>query len=132
MRFLPLLVLASQLAASNAVASSSEQPNPGPVKRDDNGYTKVVSWDKYSLIVNGQRIFVHGGEFHPFRLPVNDQISSIASDLAYASPSIGPRFMDRRIAKVQSCRPQHSFHLFPLVGWNQYYLYTALTFPAGD
>ncbi|KIO27852.1 glycoside hydrolase family 35 protein [Tulasnella calospora MUT 4182] len=72
MRFLPLLVLASQLAAANAVTSSSEHANPNPVKRDDNGYTKAVSWDKYSLTVNGQRIFVHGGEFHPFRLPVPD------------------------------------------------------------
>lgn len=72
MRFLPLLVLVSQLAAAQVVSSPNEQASSGPAKRDDNGYSKVVSWDKYSLIVNGQRIFVHGGEFHPFRLPVPD------------------------------------------------------------
>ncbi|TDL23133.1 glycoside hydrolase family 35 protein [Rickenella mellea] len=34
------------------------------------GTTSEVQWDKYSLIVKGQRIFLHSGEFHTFRLPV--------------------------------------------------------------
>jgi hypothetical protein len=29
-----------------------------------------VAWDKYSLSVNGQRLFVFSGEFHYQRLPV--------------------------------------------------------------
>ncbi|KAI8140736.1 beta galactosidase [Fennellomyces sp. T-0311] len=29
----------------------------------------LVSWDKYSLIVNGERIFLFSGEFHYYRLP---------------------------------------------------------------
>ncbi|KAH7102444.1 glycoside hydrolase family 35 protein [Auriculariales sp. MPI-PUGE-AT-0066] len=36
----------------------------------DNGLTDVVQWDKYSLFVHGQRIFMWSGEFHTFRLPV--------------------------------------------------------------
>ena len=32
--------------------------------------TDLVTWDKYSLSVNGERIFVYSGEFHYARLPV--------------------------------------------------------------
>ncbi|KAG2073391.1 glycoside hydrolase family 35 protein [Suillus decipiens] len=35
-----------------------------------NGRTNDILWDKYSLIIKGQRIFIHSGEFHTFRLPV--------------------------------------------------------------
>ena len=36
----------------------------------DDGLTDKVSWDKYSLMVNGERIFIFAGEFHYQRLPV--------------------------------------------------------------
>ncbi|KAI5120764.1 hypothetical protein M0805_004727 [Coniferiporia weirii] len=35
-----------------------------------NGLTDQVQWDQYSLVVKGQRIFLHSGEFHTYRLPV--------------------------------------------------------------
>ena len=31
-----------------------------------------ITWDKYSLKVDGQRVFSWGGEFHPFRMPSPD------------------------------------------------------------
>ena len=31
-----------------------------------------ITWDKYSLMVDGQRLFSWGGEFHPFRVPSPD------------------------------------------------------------
>jgi beta-galactosidase GanA len=31
-----------------------------------------ITWDKYSLMVDGQRMFSWGGEFHPFRAPSPD------------------------------------------------------------
>ncbi|EJD49636.1 hypothetical protein AURDEDRAFT_135665 [Auricularia subglabra TFB-10046 SS5] len=34
-----------------------------------NGYTTDVTWDPYSLSILGQRVFLHSGEFHPWRLP---------------------------------------------------------------
>ncbi|KAF8182624.1 glycoside hydrolase superfamily [Pholiota molesta] len=34
--------------------------------------TPDVQFDNYSLILKGQRIFLHSGEFHTFRLPVPD------------------------------------------------------------
>ncbi|KIM73346.1 glycoside hydrolase family 35 protein [Piloderma croceum F 1598] len=37
---------------------------------ESNGRTDQVQWDKYSLIIRGQRVFLHSGEFHTFRLPV--------------------------------------------------------------
>lgn len=30
----------------------------------------VVTFDNYSLLINGERKFIYSGEFHPFRLPV--------------------------------------------------------------
>ncbi|KAJ9144491.1 Glycosyl hydrolase family 35 [Pleurostoma richardsiae] len=33
-------------------------------------YTDAVQWDHYSHIINGQRVFLFGGEMHPFRIPV--------------------------------------------------------------
>ncbi|KAG2354709.1 glycoside hydrolase family 35 protein [Suillus spraguei] len=35
-----------------------------------NGRTNDVLWDEYSLVIKGQRVFIHSGEFHTFRLPV--------------------------------------------------------------
>lgn len=55
-----LLPLLSQIPATTA--------QEWPVQ--DSGYTDAVQWDHYSFIVNGKRVYVFGGEMHPFRLPV--------------------------------------------------------------
>ena len=31
--------------------------------------THTIGFDRYSLILDGRRVFVWSGEFHPFRLP---------------------------------------------------------------
>ncbi|KAF3934632.1 Beta-galactosidase [Dactylellina cionopaga] len=36
----------------------------------DNGYTDAVTWDRYSLLINGERLIIFSGEFHYNRLPV--------------------------------------------------------------
>jgi hypothetical protein len=65
--------------------------------------THTVSWDKYSLMVDGKRVYVWSGEFHPFRLPNPDlwrdilqkmkangyNAVSIYVDWAYHSPKPG-------------------------------------------
>ncbi|MEJ2250376.1 MAG: beta-galactosidase, partial [Candidatus Lokiarchaeota archaeon] len=28
-----------------------------------------IAWDKYSLVIDGKRIFIRSGEFHYWRLP---------------------------------------------------------------
>jgi beta-galactosidase GanA len=63
----------------------------------------TVTWDKYSLKVDGKRVYVWSGEFHPFRLPNPDlwrdilqkmkangyDAVSIYVDWAYHSPKPG-------------------------------------------
>ncbi|KAK5136720.1 hypothetical protein LTR08_002373 [Meristemomyces frigidus] len=41
-------------------------------RKDDYGrqYQNLVTWDKHSIMVCGERLFIFSGEFHPFRLPV--------------------------------------------------------------
>src|SRR3954468_898404 len=65
--------------------------------------THTVTWDKYSLQVDGKRVYVWSGEFHPFRLPNPDlwrdvlqkmkangyDAVSIYVDWAYHSPKPG-------------------------------------------
>lgn len=60
MRILPYLLGALQLGAVAA--------QQWPIQ--DNNLTDAVQWDHYSYIINGERLFMWSGEFHPFRIPV--------------------------------------------------------------
>ncbi|KAF2110271.1 glycoside hydrolase superfamily [Lophiotrema nucula] len=42
----------------------------GVILANDDGLTRVVSWDNGSLLINGERIIIMSGEFHYQRLPV--------------------------------------------------------------
>ncbi|EEB91156.1 hypothetical protein MPER_10530, partial [Moniliophthora perniciosa FA553] len=53
-------------AESNLAA---ELGNEGSVFARFSG-TEDINFDNYSLILQGQRVFLHSGEFHTFRLPV--------------------------------------------------------------
>ncbi|KAG6845067.1 hypothetical protein H0H87_001129 [Tephrocybe sp. NHM501043] len=53
----------------NGPGVKPEQQLPTPLERDA-VVTDQVRFDNYSLILKGQRIFIHSGEFHTFRLPV--------------------------------------------------------------
>ncbi|KAL5364672.1 glycoside hydrolase superfamily [Aspergillus floccosus] len=66
---------AALLAVQAAGASISHKLNgftitehPDPAKREL--LQKYVTWDDHSLFVNGERIMIFSGEFHPYRLPV--------------------------------------------------------------
>ncbi|KAI8986121.1 glycoside hydrolase superfamily [Trametes punicea] len=52
--------------ASTRLAARADPP------RKDDGFTDVVQWDNYTIFLHGQRVFLHSGEFHTFRLPVPD------------------------------------------------------------
>ncbi|KAL1304118.1 hypothetical protein AAFC00_000549 [Neodothiora populina] len=41
-----------------------------PLYATDDGLTTAVTWDHFSLTVNGERVFILAGEFHYQRLPV--------------------------------------------------------------
>ncbi|XDG07857.1 hypothetical protein ABKA04_007472 [Annulohypoxylon sp. FPYF3050] len=40
-----------------------------PHNRQQDAVFRLITWDKHSMIIRGERIFVFSGEFHPWRLP---------------------------------------------------------------
>ena len=51
------LLALTLLVLMSAVASAAERE------------THRVTWDQHSLMIDGKRTFIWGGEMHPFRLP---------------------------------------------------------------
>lgn len=47
----------------------------------DNGLTTQVTWDPYSLMINGKRLFLFSGEFAYERMPVPEMWSDIFEKL---------------------------------------------------
>ncbi|KAF8744275.1 Beta-galactosidase, domain 3, partial [Rhizoctonia solani] len=62
------IAVSTALLAQSLVSAGAVAPRTTPLA--STGYTDAVQWDKYSLFVHGQRVFVWSGEFHPWRLPV--------------------------------------------------------------
>ncbi|TQK11846.1 beta-galactosidase-like protein [Herbaspirillum sp. SJZ107] len=60
---------ASDTAAVKAAPTAPVAPMAGGVPAASRGTPKKVTWDRYSLLVDGKRIVVWSGEIHPFRLP---------------------------------------------------------------
>ncbi|KAJ4320159.1 hypothetical protein N0V94_003520 [Neodidymelliopsis sp. IMI 364377] len=62
----------SCLATQTAARAVAFQPDQwiAPYKRE--ALQDIVTWDKDTIFVNGERIFLYSGEVHPFRLPVPD------------------------------------------------------------
>ncbi|ESK83683.1 glycoside hydrolase family 35 protein [Moniliophthora roreri MCA 2997] len=60
-----LLFTSLTLSAARGIASRQEGPRPRT-------WTDQVDYDEYSLIIKGQRVFLHSGEFMTYRLPVPD------------------------------------------------------------
>ncbi|KAL4982567.1 glycoside hydrolase superfamily [Aspergillus falconensis] len=53
-----------------AIAGLASQATAQDWPLHDNGLNKVVQWDHYSVMVNGQRLFLWSGELHLWRIPV--------------------------------------------------------------
>ncbi|PIL34787.1 hypothetical protein GSI_02574 [Ganoderma sinense ZZ0214-1] len=68
---LAISVVLSAIPVSLSVGSATGTL-PADPPRKSNGLTDAVQWDNYSLFVHDQRVFLHSGEFHTFRLPVPD------------------------------------------------------------
>jgi beta-galactosidase GanA len=72
-----VLVTSAGIAAGGSVLTSGARAattRPGAAADDlaaeaTSATSTAVTFDKYSLMLNGERIFVWSGEFHPFRLP---------------------------------------------------------------
>lgn len=69
MKWLSALLLgASALQCARALDGYTVPPeSPGYQKGNS---TMAIQFDKQSLYIDGKRVFVYGGEFHPWRLPV--------------------------------------------------------------
>ena len=68
MRFAPVLGLMATLLATPAVADPARLDARSAVAAMA-PRAHAITWDKYSLKVDGQRVFSWGGDFHPFRVP---------------------------------------------------------------
>ncbi|THH31612.1 hypothetical protein EUX98_g2597 [Antrodiella citrinella] len=70
-----IIVLLGWPATARSTVSSvtaSESVVLAEPPRNSTGLTDAVQWDNYTLFINDQRIFIHSGEFHTFRLPIPD------------------------------------------------------------
>jgi|SRR5581483_956688 len=65
-RFLAAVTLIAIGALYPTVAASAAKAPALPTRAAG---THRISYDRYSLIIDGKRTFIWSGEFHPFRLP---------------------------------------------------------------
>ncbi|KAJ5613996.1 hypothetical protein N7528_007650 [Penicillium herquei] len=63
-----LAAQAAGAAISHKLNGMTIREHPDPEKRAL--LQKYVTWDEKSLFINGERLMIFSGEFHPFRLPV--------------------------------------------------------------
>lgn len=61
----PAMAGSGAATTTAATATASLVADPGSVRPTPH----TVAWDRYSLIIDGQRTFLWSGEMHPFRLP---------------------------------------------------------------
>ncbi|KAK4139805.1 glycoside hydrolase superfamily [Dichotomopilus funicola] len=63
-----LLMLVSNPRLTSAAVAADEPSDAWPIL--DNGLQDTVQWDHHSILIHGERMFLFGGEMHPFRLPI--------------------------------------------------------------
>ena len=118
----PAMVVLALTASQARASSSSTRPVASPPTATHN---HTVSFDKYSLMLDGRRTFIWSGEFHPFRLPspglwrdvlqkmkaTGYNAVSVYFDWGYHSPApgvydfTGVRDMDRLLDIAAAGRP---------------------------
>jgi beta-galactosidase GanA len=64
----PLVGVIAATLAGVAGLSRLAAPTPATAAIVD-AVAHTITWDQYSLMIDGQRTFVWSGEFHPFRIP---------------------------------------------------------------
>ena len=66
-----LSLLLVPLQCSQVLARTLKGRPGDLIKHDKRGpLQNIVTWDKYSIFVHGQRVLFYSGEFHPYRTPV--------------------------------------------------------------
>lgn len=80
-----LPVLAALSASGTAIAQQQPQPQQWPLH--SNNLSEAVQWDHYSLIVNGERLFMWSGEIHYWRLPVPELWEDVLQKVKVRAPA---------------------------------------------
>ncbi|KAJ7087201.1 glycoside hydrolase family 35 protein [Mycena belliarum] len=70
MRLSVVSALLSCALATSASARASRSPAGLKFPRETDGLQDMVTWDEYSLMINGSRVDIFSGEVHPYRMPV--------------------------------------------------------------
>jgi hypothetical protein len=88
-----IVVTSAGIAAGGSLLSSSADA----ATAGTNGITATpattgtsVTYDQYSLMLNGERIFVWSGEFHPFRLPSTKLWPDILQKMKASGYAVSP------------------------------------------
>ena len=67
-------VTANTASGSGPAAAATRAGHPGPDRAPPAtscyGQPQQVSYDQYSMLIGGQRVFITAGEFDPWRTPV--------------------------------------------------------------
>jgi hypothetical protein len=58
-----------------------------PIHND--GLNEAVEWDHYSLIVNGERLYMWSGEIHYWRLPVPELWRDVLEKVKVCTKTFG-------------------------------------------
>jgi hypothetical protein len=64
-----LLLAAATLGASSASALYGYTVPPGSPGFQRGNSSQAIQFDSHSLFIDNKRVFIFGGEFHPWRLP---------------------------------------------------------------
>ncbi|KAG9316763.1 glycoside hydrolase family 35 protein [Chiua virens] len=80
-------VFIALLGATLSLASSRPSINRNLrfARQQTDGLQNNVTWDEYSIMINGERLFLFSGEMHPYRMPVQ----SLHLDLFQKVKSMG-------------------------------------------
>ncbi|PPQ68771.1 hypothetical protein CVT24_007713 [Panaeolus cyanescens] len=70
LRLASLLGVLALLAGSEVVAKNGAKRLIARQTPQTNGLQDIVTWDEYSLKINGKRLMIFSGEIHPYRMPV--------------------------------------------------------------
>jgi hypothetical protein len=77
----------------------------------DNGLNEAVEWDHYSLIVNGERLYMWSGEIHYWRLPVPELWRDVLEKVKVKPIIFEPELGETKLRPSIGRRFQHFQHL---------------------
>jgi hypothetical protein len=87
MKWLTALLFAACSGASQVLALDGYSVPPDSPGYQRGNSTQAVQFDSHSLFINGKRLFIMSGEFHPWRLPVPELWSDVLQKMKVCADS---------------------------------------------